>query len=135
MAAQYAPPPELLALLDMMRLLLMVPWKMPPPYELATLVKMKQLLTTADGEAHQTPPPDNRLVVSPEVRVAPLVKVKPLRSAPLVSQAQRTAAVPLVMPVPWIKVTVGPLTLWTVSAEVSATRFVRSPYMTRPPAV
>src|ERR1035437_9128524 len=94
--------------------------------------KMRQLATMALDEEHHAPPPLLRLV-SPELRVAPACRANPTSEAPLVSHAQRTAELPFVAPIPRITVANGPLTLCTVNALFNATRFVKSPAITRPP--
>src|SRR5262249_37015733 len=104
----------------------------------AEFVARMQFVTTARAlELPQTPPPDLCADEgSPCARVAPFTQVNPLKVAPLVSQAQRTASGPLVVAgshAPTINVTPGPFTLVTMSDLSTATRFVKSPPMTLPP--
>src|SRR6516164_8270470 len=83
-------------------------------------------------EAHQAPPP------LAEIPVAPLVRVKPTSSAPVVSETQRTAPVPKVVPgtwKPWITLLAGPLRLCTVTGLFTATRSVGPPAGPRPPVL
>jgi hypothetical protein len=83
----------------------------PPPPSDAEQFTIEQFVRKALVDAHHTPPP------SP---VHPLVKVKPDRLAPSVSEMQR-----FVIP-PSIAVITGPLTLSNVIAFVIATRL--NPY-------
>src|SRR5258706_3298838 len=80
---EQAPPPELAVLSARMQLL-SVPPNAPPPEDAAELPISTQLLTTAEGEAHHTPPPLCSSVKFPAARVAPLVSVKPTNASPLV---------------------------------------------------
>src|SRR5882757_8832349 len=104
----------------------------PPPELAAEFVAMMQFVTTARIlELPQTPPPDLWTDIgSLSARVAPFRQVNPLKVAPLVSQAQRTASGPLVVVgshAPRIKVTLGPFKLFTMSGLSTATRLVRFP--------
>src|SRR5438094_5235939 len=102
----------------------------------AELPVSTQLDTTALEGSHHTPPPDRSHRTSPELLVAPFVKVKPISAAPSARYTQRTAPSPLVVPGTWkprITVTAAPLTLCTVTALSTATRFAISPTTTRSP--
>src|SRR6266576_2893693 len=96
----------------------------------AELPVSTQLDTTGLADSHHTPPPLCSLGLSPELRVAPLVRVKPTSAAPLVKYTHRIALSPLVVPgtlKPWITVTAAPLTLCTVTALSTATRVAIPP--------
>src|SRR5437773_5875514 len=118
-----------------MQLFSVPPYAPPPPLE-AALPVSTQLDTTAFVDSHNTPPPLCSRRLSPVLRVAPLVRVKPTSAAPLVRYTHRIALSPVVVPGTWeprITVTAAPLTLCTVTALSTATRFVIAPNTTRPP--
>src|SRR5216683_7465875 len=81
-------------------------------------------------DSHQSPPPPDSRVGPSTARVAPLVRVKPVKLAPLVRYTHRIAPSPLPSPKPppsrrpWMMVNCGPLTLRSASGLSTATRLV-----------
>src|SRR5258708_595999 len=83
---EHAPPPMEATLFDSTQLS-SVPRNAPPPW-LAELPARTQFEMMALEDSHQTPPPLLARTTSP-VAVLPLVKVNPLKTAPLVIYTQR----------------------------------------------
>src|SRR5262245_59807561 len=110
-----APPPEN-AVLPASAQLAKVPWKAPPPQPFALKFPLRtQSVTNSFVDGQQTP--------APSWEQAPLVRVNPVRLAPLVRQTHRRAELLRVLK-PSMTVTAGPLTLWIARAFVTATRLV-----------
>src|SRR5262249_48715706 len=80
---EHAPPPAF-ALLFVRIQLSNVPSNAPPPYWDAALSIITQLETVAAMDSHNPPPPPISFTRSPVPRVAPFLKVKPLKTAPFV---------------------------------------------------